>query len=146
MPALIPREIAVTVDMAGCPNRCRHCWLGRAPNGSVSEESLRWIVEQFRNYVHPRESTPYFRQMTVQTWYREPDFAPHYRRLWELEQELSDSGKALRFELASIWRLARDPDYAQWLKSLGTQTVQITFFGLEANTDYFTRRPGGLPG
>ena len=82
--------------------------------------------------------------MTVQTWYREPDFAPHYRRLWELEQELSDSGKALRFELASIWRLARDPDYAQWLKSLGTQTVQITFFGLEANTDYFTRRPGAF--
>ena len=28
MPQFKSREVAVAVDMAGCPNRCRHCWLG----------------------------------------------------------------------------------------------------------------------
>ena len=26
------RKLALVVDMYGCPNRCRHCWLGRLPN------------------------------------------------------------------------------------------------------------------
>ena len=26
--------LAVMADMAGCPNRCRHCWLGSHKNGN----------------------------------------------------------------------------------------------------------------
>jgi len=144
VPRLDSREAAVALDMAGCPNRCRHCWLGNEPSTPVSEDALRWVVRQFRNYVRPDESAPFFDQLTVQTWYREPDFSSSYRRFWELECELSDAGKAIRFELASIWRLARDEEYAKWLKEIGTKAVQITFFGLEENTDYFTRRPGAF--
>ena len=144
MPPLTARKVAVTLDMAGCPNRCRHCWVGNGPNIRMSEETLRWVVKQFREYVHPTESTPFFDQMIVQTWYREPDFSSEYRRLWELEKELSDEGQAVRFELASIWRLARDEDYAKWLKEVKTKAVQVSFFGLEENTDYFTRRSGAF--
>jgi hypothetical protein len=90
------------------------------------------------------------------TWYREPDFAPNYRELYELEKELN-RGKATRFELLSIWRLARDESYAKWAYDVGvtdksietsvgedTKSCQITFFGMEKTTDYFTRRRGSF--
>jgi len=143
MPALFP-QIAVALDMAGCPNRCRHCWLGHSPNRRMSEETLREVVHQFRVWKRPGASASFFERLSVATWYREPDFAPHYRRLWELEQELSDEGAAQRFELLSIWRLARDEGYAAWARQIGTRACQISFFGLEASTDWFCQRRGAF--
>lgn len=144
MPELRSRRIAVTLDVAGCPNRCRHCWLGNPPNQRIPEDTVRWVVEQFREWIRPGETEPFAKPMIVMTWYREPDFAPNYRELWELERELSHEGQAARFELLSTWRLARDKGYAQWAREIGTQACQISFFGMEKNTDYFTRRRGSF--
>lgn len=102
------------------------------------------MVTQFREWIRPGEDEPFARPLTVMTWYREPDFAPNYRQLWELEKELSDEGAAVRFELLSIWRLANDEGYAQWACDIGTEVCQISFFGLERNSDYFTRRSGSF--
>ena len=156
MPSFRTREIGVLVDMAGCPNRCRHCWLGCPPNRRVSEETLRWVIQQFKEWVYPGEQEPFANPLNAMTWYREPDFAPNYRELYELEKELN-GGKSIRFELLSIWRLARDESYAKWARDVGisdkclgksvgegTQSCQITFFGMEKTTDYFTRRPGSF--
>jgi hypothetical protein len=143
MPALLP-QIGVALDMAGCPNRCRHCWIGNPGNQRVPENTLREVVRQFKEWRRPGASQAFFGRLTVATWYREPDFAPHYRRLWELEQELSDEGAAKRFELLSIWRLARDESYASWAREIGTQACQISFFGLEETTDWFYRRRGAF--
>ncbi|MBL7199602.1 MAG: radical SAM protein [Anaerolineae bacterium] len=107
MPSFRSRTFAVMLDMAGCPNRCRHCWLGVPPNRRVSEDTLRQVVRQYREWVRPGESRPFAGAIGVYTWYREPDYAPNYKELWELEKELSDKGQARRFELLSIWRLAR---------------------------------------
>jgi hypothetical protein len=101
-------------------------------------------VRQFRRWVRQGEREPFAEAIGVFTWYREPDFAPNYRQLWELEQDLSDTGQARRFELLSIWRLARDESYAPWARSIGTEACQISFFGLERNTDYFSRRRGAF--
>jgi hypothetical protein len=136
--------MAVALDMAGCPNRCQHCWLGNPPNRRISEETLRRVVEQFRAWKRPGDKDPWIETLGVATWYREPDYAPNYRHLWELEQELSDAGEARRFELLSIWRLARDREYAPWARVIGTTACQITFFGLQENTDYFCRRRGAF--
>jgi len=73
--------------------------------------------------------------------YREPDFADNYKELWTLETELSDR-QTPHFELMSVWRAARDPDYVPWLKQLGVQKVQLTLFGGEAMTDKYTGRKG----
>jgi len=156
MPSFRSREIGVLVDMAGCPNRCRHCGLGCPPNKRLSEETLRWVVQQFKVWVYPGEQEPFFNPVVVITWYREPDFAPNYRELYELEKELN-GGKSTRFELLSIWRLARDESYAKWAYDVGvtdkhlgtsvgegTESCQISFFGMEKTTDYFTRRPGSF--
>ncbi len=142
MPEL-PREISVLLDMAGCPNRCRHCWLGAAPNHRLKPDDLRRVAEVFRGWCRPGESDPFFKRLGFASWYREPDYAPNYRELYELERELSDDN-ASRFELLSIWRLARDPGYAAWAREAGTEACQITFFGLEVTTDWFARRRGSF--
>ncbi|MBN2076314.1 MAG: radical SAM protein [Dehalococcoidales bacterium] len=130
-------KTAVIMDMYGCPNRCRHCWLRHDRNADTPVEEFTWLAEQFKNYE--RDGKPFFEELTFNTWYREPDYADSYKELWELEKELS-TGKVPRFELASIWRLVRDKDYATWLKELGVEIVQLTLFGTEENTDYFRGR------
>lgn len=37
----IPRHIGIAMDVHGCPNRCRHCYIGPLPGGSLSEDDLR---------------------------------------------------------------------------------------------------------
>ena len=142
MPEL-KKTIGVALDMAGCPNRCRHCYLGAGPNGQLSTDVLREVADAFRHWSRPGEGGPFFEQVYVSSWYREPDYRDDYRRLYELERELSRA-EPRRYELLSIWRLARDPAYAAWAKEVGPRTCQITFFGLEAVTDYFYRRPGAF--
>lgn len=128
----ILERLSVCLDMAGCPNRCLHCWLGHGPNSHFSPEDLAWTARQFR---------PFARSLEVFSWYREPDFRADYRELWALEQSLSDE-KTPHFELLSTWRAARDADYIPWLKSLGVRAVQLTFFGGAAMTDRYTGRIG----
>lgn len=129
------RDLSLCVDLAGCPNRCLHCWLGHMPNRSMEPGADAWIVEQFR---------PYFEKIRFYSWLREPDFCPDYRARWERDKQLSVGAQPLRFELASFWRLARDPDYAPFLKALGVGSVQLSFFGLEETTDRYVGRRGAF--
>ena len=121
--------------MYGCPNRCRHCWLGHMPNRVMEEGSDEWLVELFK---------PFFEEIEFYSWLREPDFAPDYRNRWQRDQELSVNARPERFELASFWRLVRDDDYVRFLKETGVKCVQLTFFGLEATTDRYVGRPGAF--
>ena len=125
--------------MYGCPNRCRHCWLRHDRNANTPVEDFILLAEQFKGYQ--RDGKPFFEELIFNTWYREPDYSASYRELWELENRLS-TGKVLRFELASVWRMVRDREYAPWLKELGVETVQLTLFGTEENTDYLKGRKG----
>lgn len=127
-------NITIALDMLGCPNRCRHCFVGWRSNPKLSERDLRFAAEAFR---------PYARTLTVYDWNREPDFGDDYKQKWELCKELSSpEAPPEHYELGSVWRLARDKEYAPWLKSLGLRYVQLTLFGGEETTDYFTGRRG----
>ena len=143
MPAIQSEEIAIALDMHGCPNRCRHCWLGYPAGRGMTEQDLRWAARQFRGYIQRREEKPPISKLGVMSWFREPDFSDDYRQLYELEAELGDV-KPYRFELLSIWRLARDEEYAKWAKEVGTDTCQITFFGMKEINDWFYRRKGAF--
>ncbi len=125
-------KVIVCVDMAGCPNRCKHCWLGVTPNGKMEKEDLLFAANAFR---------PFTNQLEIVSWYREPDFRKDYRELWDLECQLSDV-KTPHFELMSYWRMVRDKDYAGWLYSLGVRKCQLTLFGSEKTTDYYVGRKG----
>jgi MoaA/NifB/PqqE/SkfB family radical SAM enzyme len=99
----------------------------------LNENDLRYVAEAFR---------PFTDNLTVDSWYREPDYLPEYKRLWEIERELSDSKRVPHWELMSVWRAARDPEYVPWLKSLGVKACQVTLFGGREKTDYYTGRNG----
>lgn len=36
-------KITACLDMTGCPNRCKHCWLGHFDNGNMEIEDLKYI-------------------------------------------------------------------------------------------------------
>ena len=129
------QSLSLCVDLYGCPNRCRHCWLGHMPNRTMAPDADARIVERFK---------PYFERIAFYSWLREPDFCPDYRARWERDKALSVNAVPKRFELASFWRLVRDPDYAPFLKELGVPAVQLTFFGLEATTDRYVGRKGAF--
>ncbi len=130
-------NLTVAVDLAGCPNRCRHCWLGSPRNENRGVQTLTEVARLFR--AHPA-----IKNLGIASWMREPDYSDDYRELWALEQRLSDPGMAQRFELLSTWRLARDESYAPWAAEIGTKVCQITFFGMEETTDWFMRRTGAF--
>jgi len=143
MPPIESRHIRVAFDMRGCPNACRHCYLGTGRAGGLTEDDVRWAVEKLRTYSKPEEGSPFVERLTVSTWFREPDYSEDYKRLYAFEGELSDE-RPPRHELLSVWRLARDEAYAPWARSVGTRKCQISFFGLEAARDWFSRRKGAF--
>ncbi len=128
----INKHLSICVDMYGCPNRCKHCWLGDLPNKPFLDNYDDFIVKLFK---------PYFKDISFYSWLREPDFCNDYKDRWIKDNELS-SIKPQRFELASFYRTTRDPEYVKWLKEVGTKKVQLTFFGLEDATDEFVGRKG----
>jgi len=101
-------------------------------------DDFRCIANQFKDWRD--ENGGGIRELGFFSWWREPDFRDDYRKLWALEQELSSPGQARRFELLSIWRLARDESYAKWAATLPPKACQISFFGMEKNTDWGIRR------
>lgn len=127
------KSLTLAVDMCGCPNRCKHCWLGHMPNGQMDKNSDVWIVDFFR---------PYFNKITYYSWLREPDFCNDYKERWEKDIRLSVNSKPQRFELASFWRIVRDSEYVKFLKDTGVKQVQLTFFGMEELTDKYIGRKG----
>jgi len=137
------RAIGIAFELHGCPNACRHCYLGRPAGPALPLDEVRRVVAEFRQYVRPGEPEPAFPHIRVATWIWEPDYADDYRQLYNLERELSD-GDPPRFELLSVWRLARDPAYAEWAKSVGPDTCQVTLFGTQATNDWFYRRRGAF--
>jgi MoaA/NifB/PqqE/SkfB family radical SAM enzyme len=141
MPGITKDRIGVALDMHGCPNRCRHCYLGYGNNRKMSDDDLRWAVAQFRHYL--AENDTGIESLSVSSYFREPDFSDDYRHLYELEVELRD-GPPESYELLSIWRLARDKEYAAWAKSVGHDTCQVSLFGMENTTDWFYRRRGAF--
>lgn len=150
MPVITPDEdIGLAFDMHGCPNRCRHCWLDHQvvtpPRARMTEAEVRWAAAQFRAFRRPGEDRPPWRRFHVASWIREPDYSDHYRRLHALEVELSDAPPARdRYEVLSVWRLARDQEYAHWAYDLGIRECQLSFFGLEQTTDWACRRRGAF--
>lgn len=127
------KQLNLVVDMAGCPNRCKHCWLGWMPNKKMNENDDVFLVQLFQ---------PYFEKIAYYSWLREPDFCQDYKNRWKRDCEISINTQPQRFELASFYRLVRDLEYVHFLKSVSVTTVQLTFFGLETFTDAYVSRKG----
>ena len=126
------KEITVCLDMYGCPNRCKHCWLGTTPNGNMSVSEMEFAAAQFK---------PFTDCFQIYDWYREPDYRDNYQELYRLCNQLSDK-PIEHFELISFWRLVRDKEYVKWLSFLGLKKAQLTLWGSQETTDYYIGRKG----
>jgi hypothetical protein len=139
-------QVSIAFDLHGCPNRCRHCYLG---NGSPRTLELQTTVNRFltfREHLAAGQLPADVREIRYfGTWFREPDCADDYRELYQAELSLN-GGVDYRqgYELLSVWRLAHDPSYAEWAQHTGVTTCQLTFFGMEETTDWFYRRSGAF--
>ena len=131
---MIYEKISVCLDMFGCPNQCKHCWLGVTPNGNLSVDDLKFVANEFRRFT---------KNLEIFDRYREEDYPSNYKELWEITTEISDT-KTPHFENISYWRAIRDEEYIPWLCSLGVQSAQLTLFGDEETTDYFVGRKGAF--
>ena len=126
-------KLDIAVDMYGCPNRCKHCWLGHMPNKKMDDDADEWIVSCF---------SPYFEKIAFYSWLREPDYCDDYKGRWEKDITLSKNVLPERFELASFYRIVRDDEYIPFLRSVGVRKVQLTLFGLKETQDRYVGRRG----
>ena len=129
----IDKKLIICADLFGCPNRCKHCYLGHNINRKMEDNADQFIVDFFK---------PFFDKIVFYSWAREPDYTDDYENRWIKDNEISVNSKPLRFELASFYRLARDTNYARFLNRVGVKVVQLSFFGLEESTDYYVGRKG----
>ncbi len=124
------KEVTLSFNINGCPNKCRHCYLRGKPSKKMDLTKVEEQITKFKDAGY---------QTNVYSWYLEPDYPQNYKEFYEWEQEHSHE-KHDHFELASAYRLVRDNGYAKWLKNIGVNKVQLTFFGLEKLTNDYTDR------
>ena len=129
------RKLNLVVDMCGCPNRCLHCWLGHMPNRRMEADADRFIMDYF---------DPYFEKIVYYSWLREPDFCEDYEERWKKDLKISKNAVPERFELAGFYRIVRDEKYIPFLRSVGVEKVQLSFFGLKETQDRYIGRKGAF--
>ncbi len=88
MPPVRQKRTGVALDMHGCPNRCRHCWLGSGSNRRLQDDDLRFVASQFRACIEGADSP--VDSISVSSYFREPDFSDDYRHLHALAGEYGD--------------------------------------------------------
>lgn len=135
--------LSMAFDMYGCPQRCLHCWLGAPPSGTMQAEEVFALFSRIRE---EQRQTRFF-GVDIEFFapdFREPHFAGDYRALYARADAVNGCSLEVErgFELLSLWRLARDPDYAPWARQRGIKRCQMKLFGLEATNDLFHRRRG----
>lgn len=136
------------VEVAGCPNACRHCFLEGTPRGDErGPDWARALHALFSEYARGRGEPP----PEVSLYMQEPFYHSRWREMLELEEELNGTSgrdrllkKRWRALVTVGWRIAREETFARWLKDYGYDVVQLTFFGLRDMHDWFARRRGAF--
>jgi hypothetical protein len=147
MPIFKNKEVSFTFDLYGCPNRCRHCWLGCATGQRLPKNEAYNEFEIIREHVDSGSERPHLEKVKYfGSWFREPHYSDDYKELYEAELKYNHGFSTDKdYELLSIWRLANDEGYAKWAKEVfGAERCQITFFGMEESNDWFYRRKGAF--
>jgi len=139
--------IGLELDIAGCPNSCRHCGReGSPPCGELmSFDDAKWVVEQFRNLT--KSEPPVVKGMEA-CLFHEPTVHPDFLSLWEYCAETYENpAESVSVLSTNGYGIAHADDYRQMLKrlrELGTETISSTLHGLEEQHDWFVRRKGAF--
>ncbi len=132
--------IGLNLQIAGCPNMCRHCKDGgRPPFGALmSVEDTRRVLEQFRAVADMLSPCVYFEETAH----------PEMVALWELCQEFSNDPEMDWSVLSTNGygiANAEDPEaLLHRLHESGVRMLALTLHGERQYHDWFVRRSGAF--
>ena len=141
MGIIYDNKISIAFDVHGCPQRCRHCWLGPQPEGRLTFDDAVSHFQRIRE-IQQREKLHDAEIEFFGIDYREPHDGPNYRD----EYDMVDSINGTRYEvdrdfrLVSLQRLTRDPGYIAWCRDRGIEGAQLKVFGGKDANDFFIGR------
>ena len=141
--------IGLELDIAGCPNTCRHCKDGgRRPCGELmSFDDAKWVVEQFRGLTTCEQPVVGAMEACL---YHEPTAHPDFLSLLEYFADaelLGDPEDSIAVLATNGYGIAHADDCHQMLgrlKKIGTRMVSSTLHGLEEHHDWFVCRKGAF--
>jgi MoaA/NifB/PqqE/SkfB family radical SAM enzyme len=136
-------EISLAFDVYGCPQRCKHCWVGHPRNSNMNVEE---VISMFSSIKNEHNDNNYYGSKVkyLRVDIREPHYGDNYKNLYNRVDEINGCSVEVdnNFELISLWRLVCDKDYVNWIKERGINKVQVKVFGLEETNDFFYGRKG----
>ena len=143
MAKIYNNKISIAFDVYGCPQRCKHCWVGHQSHSEMNEDE---VISTFLNIKEEQNENRYYDSEInyLRVDIREPHCGDNYKELYGRVDEINDCSVEVEnnFELISLWRLVRDEGYVDWLKERGIKKAQLKVFGAEKTNDYFYGRRG----
>jgi hypothetical protein len=141
MGIIYDNKISIAFDVYGCPQACKHCWLGPQKNGNLTFHDALAHFKALRS----EQSRDRYYQAEIEYFgpdFREPHFGSNYKTEYAISDEINRTQYDIdrQFELVSLWRLTRDDSYAQWCKDRGINRAQLKVFGGKTADDYFIGR------
>lgn len=143
MPEIYNNKFSLAFDIYGCPNRCKHCWIGYPKHSNMNPNEvidvfLR-IKEEQNTFLHYNSELEY-----IDASFREPHYGNDYKDLYKRIDYINGCSLEVdkNFELISLWRLNHDESYLPWIKARGIKRVQLKVFGMEETNDFFYGREG----
>ena len=143
MAKIYNNKISIAFDIYGCPQRCKHCWVGHQNHSKMNIEK---VISTFLDIKKEHNKNNYYgtKVNNIRVDIREPHYGDDYKKLYSRVDEINGYSVEVEnnFELISLWRLIRDKDYVDWIKNRGIKSAQLKVFGSEKTNDYFYGRKG----
>ncbi len=118
-------KVSVGIAVHGCPQSCKHCWLGPQNHGHLTFDDA---VDRFHAIKTEQRREPHYGD----------DYRQEYAITDEINQTMFDIDRD--FSLVSLWRVNRDDSYAKWCKERGINRAQLKVFGGRAANNFFVGR------
>ena len=143
MAKIYGNKISISFDVYGCPQRCKHCWLGQPKHSKMDTDE---VIATFENIKNEQNRYHYFDAEVeyFDVGFREPHYGNDYKELYQKVDKINRCSLEVErnFNLISLWRLVRDDEYVKWIKNRGIKGAQLKVFGLKETNEIFYGRKG----
>lgn len=143
MPKIYNNKFSLAFDIYGCPNRCKHCWIGFPKHSKMNPDE---VFDAFSKIKNEQENLSYYDSELefIDISFREPHYGDDYKSLYERMDKINGCKLevAKNYELISLWRLVNDGDYLPWIKERGIRKAQLKVFGMRETNNFFYGRKG----
>ncbi len=141
MGVIYDNRVSIAFDLYGCPQACKHCWLGPQKKGNISFNEALLEFDAIKKFQEKER----FHDADIEYLgidYREPHFGDNYKVEYAVVDEINGTKFDIDhdFQLVSLWRIAKDRSYPAWCKERGIDGAQLKVFGGKDATKHFLGR------